>query len=114
MKKTYTEAQLKEKANEVFAQFPKANKVFATVDGNVFLQENYANMHAGAKGRVLPFDRPIEAVKEAVKAPTADEQIKAITAVTTLEALEPFKADTRKSVMKAIEDKTAELTKSQA
>lgn len=112
MKKTYTEAELKEKAKEVFAQFPKANKVFATVDGNVFLQENYANMHAGAKGRVLPFDRPIDPEKATAttKTPTADDQIKAIGEITTLEALEPYKADTRKTVIKAVEDKTAELT----
>jgi hypothetical protein len=109
MKKTYTESELKELAKEVFNQFPGKNTVFATLDGNVFLEKNRAEMHAGTKGRVLPFDRPIEkpTVKETLT--KAEDLIKAISEVETIEELEVFKADTRKTVIKAVEEKTAEL-----
>lgn len=113
MKKTYTEDELKALTNEVFEQYPKANKAFATVDGNVFIEENRANIHAGAKGRVFPFDRPLAKVEKASdtpKAPSAADQIKAIGEVVNLEGLEAFKMDTRATVVKAVEDKTAELT----
>lgn len=112
MKKTYSEEELKESANSVFEQYPNATKVFATVDGNIFLDENRANIHAGAKGRVLPFDKPLvkEEKADATKNPSAADQIKAISEVTKLEDLEPFKADSRATVVKAVQDKTAELS----
>jgi hypothetical protein len=119
MKTTYSEDELKELASKVFTQYPDANEVFATVDGNIFLQRNRADIHAGEKGRVLPIERPIAAVgddskkdKTGIKL-SAEEAIKAIALVETLEALEPFKADTRSTVIKAVENKTAELTKPQ-
>lgn len=108
MKQTYSESELKEQAGEVFKQYPAVNTLYATVDGNVFIEKNRADIHAGAKGRVLPFDRPV--IKEAVAPSTkAEDVIKAISEVTTTEELEVFKADTRKTVIKAVEDKTAEL-----
>jgi hypothetical protein len=109
MKKTYSESELKGIAQEVFKQYPTSNTVFATVDGNVFLEQNRAEIHAGKKGRVIPFDRPIKK-EEAKEASTkADDIIKAIAEVTTIEELEAYKADTRKTVIKAVEDKTAEF-----
>jgi hypothetical protein len=112
MKKAYSEDELKELANSVFEQYPSATKVFATVDGNVFLEENRANIHAGAKGRVLPFNKPLvkEEKADKKKTPLADDQIKAIAEVTKLEDLEVFKTDGRATVVKALQDKTAELT----
>lgn len=109
MKKTYSESELKELAQEVLKQYPAANTVHATVDGNIFLEKNRAEIHAGKKGRVFPFDRPIvkEAAKELVS--KVEDVIKAIAEVTTVEELEAFKADTRKTVIKAVEEKTAAL-----
>lgn len=60
---TYSESELKEKAQEVFKQFPNAKEVYATSDGNVFLMENRAKLHAG-KGNVLKVQRDFEAAKE--------------------------------------------------
>lgn len=114
MKKTYSESELKELAKEVFEQFPNANTVFATVDGNVFLEKNRAEIHAGKTGRIFTIERPIvkEASKEVIT--KADDVIKLIAEVTTIEALDAFKADTRKTVIKAVEDKTAELEAAKA
>ncbi|GIZ09986.1 hypothetical protein [Flavobacterium sp. UMI-01] len=112
MKKVLTEDQLKEKANEVFKQYPKAKQAFATVDGNVFLEKNRAEIHAGKQGTVLTYDRPVPEASESAlgnKPAKADDVIKAISEVQTIEELEPFKADIRKSVIKAVEEKTAAL-----
>ena len=120
MEKTYNEKELKEKADQVFAEFPDAKKVFATLDGNVFLMENRARLHAGNKGRVIPFDRPIEETKKELKAndstkettskpPKAEEQIAAIKAATTLDELKAFEADSRVTVKAALEARLKEL-----
>lgn len=114
MKKTYTEAELKEKANKVFADFPNALKVFATLDGNVFLQENRAKLHA-QKSRVLTFDRPIENAvateSNAPKSKTAAELIEELKAVNDLEGLKPFEESTFSTVKKEAEKKRAALIK---
>lgn len=109
MKKPYSESELKELAQEVFNQHPVANTVYATVDGNVFLEKNRAEIHAGKKGRVFPFDRPIKKELAKETPAKADDVIKAIAEATKVEELEAYKADTRKTVIKAVEDKTAEL-----
>ncbi|MDQ8012038.1 MAG: hypothetical protein REI96_06300 [Flavobacterium nitrogenifigens] len=115
--KTFSEDELKDLANKIFAQYPDANQVFATVDGNIFLERNRADIHAGAKGRVLVIDRPIAEVSDDSKKDknstklSAEDSIKAIALVETIEALEPFRADKRATVIKAVEDKIAELTK---
>lgn len=110
MKKTYSESELQELATGVFEQYPTATTVYATVDGNVFLEKNRAEMHAGNKGRVLPLERPIEKeVAKAAKPAKAEDLIKAIAEVKTMEELEPFKTDTRATVIKAVQEKTAEL-----
>lgn len=113
MKKTYTEEELKEIANGVFVEFPNANKVYATLDGNVFLDENRANLHAGVAGRVFPFDRPIEVVAVSTDKPkqTAAEIIATIELATSLEELQPFETDKRATVIKALEAKREALIK---
>lgn len=114
MKKTYSEDQLKEKANEVFAQHPTANTVHATVDGNVFLECNRATLHAGT-GRVIAFHRPIESPATEDAGDTADkplsatDAIKAINECTTPDELKAFEGDDRKTVAAAYAKKAAEL-----
>lgn len=69
MKKTYKKAELKEKAEEVFKNYPSAKKAFATTDGNVFLMKNRADIHAGKDGQVFDFEN------ENVKAETPAETV---------------------------------------
>lgn len=110
MKKVYSEDQLKEKAAVVFAEYPNANTVYATFDGNVFLAENRAKLHAGAN-KVLTVHRPFDAAAEpategeATKehAMNAADTIKAIAACQTPEELEQYAGDERKTVNAAYE-----------
>ncbi len=114
MKTSYSESELKEKANEIFEAFPNANKVFATTDGNVFLEKNRAELHAGSKGKVYPFDRPTAAgnADEITYPMNAKNTIKAIKAAEKLEDLEQYKTDERESVIAALAEKTTQLTES--
>lgn len=106
----YTEEQLKEKATELFEQFPTATELYATTDGNIFTMQNRARLHAGVKGRVLTIARPLNAepAAEEAKGLNAADTIKAI-AVATLEALEAFANDERATVKKAYEKRKKEL-----
>ena len=112
MKKTYDESELKELANKVFEQFPNSDKVFATTDGNIFLNKNRAELHAGPKGKILTIERPIETEKKATKeyALNSKDTIAKVKAATTLEELKQFTDDERKGVIDAVEKRTAELT----
>lgn len=114
---------MEKKANKVFAQYPNAKQVFATADGNCFLLENRAKMHAGPKGTVVPFDRPIEKQEESQEDSTgktvsttptkAVDVIAAINKAETLEALKAFESDKRATVVAAFKAKADELTKNQ-
>lgn len=119
MAKVYTKSELEALVKKTFKEFPDAKKAYATVDGNVFLLENRAYLHAGKKGTVFTFDNAVsqeekQAENEDKKAvdvqPKAVEQIAAINLATTLDDLEIFKSDERATVVKALEAKTAELT----
>jgi hypothetical protein len=54
MSKTFTESELKLKAEELFKTYPKQPMVHVTKDGNVFLSENLnaAQLHAKSIGKV--------------------------------------------------------------
>ncbi|WP_051604423.1 hypothetical protein [Flavobacterium sasangense] len=56
MNKVYSKKELKAKAQEVFEQYPSEDKVFAREDGNIFFNENLAELGRG-KLKVYPFDR---------------------------------------------------------
>ncbi|MBF6607761.1 MAG: hypothetical protein ITG00_03380, partial [Flavobacterium sp.] len=96
-KKIYTQEELQARANDALKQFPTVNKVYATVDGNVFVDKNRAELHAGPKGRVLPFERTIEVAPREYDL-NAKDTIAAIKATAKIEDLEAFKSDERKSV----------------
>jgi hypothetical protein len=120
MKKTYSESELKgNQVKAAFEQYPDAKKVFATTDGNVFLSENRANLHAGAKGTVFTFEK-VEKVEKAAKAEitakqestkplNATDTIAAIDACKTLEDLKAFEGDERKTVLEAYNKKSEAL-----
>lgn len=122
-KKTFSKEQLEKKANKVFADYPNAKKVYATADGNCFLLENRANMHAGPKGTVLTFERPVKKEVEKPQEATGESKgttptkavdvIAAITKAESLEALKEFESDKRATVVAAFRAKGDELTKNQ-
>ena len=56
MNKVYSKKELKAKAQEVFEQYPSEDKVFAREDGNIFFNENLAELGRG-KLKVYPLDR---------------------------------------------------------
>ena len=98
---------------ETFEKFPTENTLYSTADGNVFIDENRAQLHAGVKGKYTIHTRVVDQKTLEPKKKTAQEIIAEIKEVTTLEALQEYVADEeRKSVLKAIEERTAELTAS--
>ncbi len=44
--KRYSKTQLKEQATEVFKQYPNTEALYATSDGQFFLEKNRADLHA--------------------------------------------------------------------
>lgn len=90
MKKTYSKAELEKKAQDHFKEYPKADKLFATTDGQFFLDENRANLHAGAKGKVIEIENEgVSEDKSDTKKPqSADALIEASKSIETIEAVE--------------------------
>lgn len=125
MKKTFSKKELKDKALKTLEQFPTAQKVFATVDGNIFLERNRAELHS--KDVIYVFDRSLdsEVKSETTKDPSgnknpgkktperisAEDAIKNISEVKSLADLEPYEKDKRATVKAAYETKKEELIK---
>ncbi|CDF80573.1 hypothetical protein BN863_28610 [Formosa agariphila KMM 3901] len=91
MKKTYSKADLQKKAQGVFKSYPDADKLFATTDGQFFLDQNRANLHAGAKGKVIEVEN--DAVLESTETKTgktlkAEDLIANAKDIETIEAVE--------------------------
>jgi hypothetical protein len=125
--KTYSKSELKKKAAEVFQQYPNAKQLHATVDGNIFLDINRAQLHS--KDTIYTFDRPFEEAAPTIETPkteapkkdagtketkaperiSAEDAIKGIGEAKTLEALEPFAKDKRATVKAAYEAKLEAL-----
>lgn len=94
MKKTYSKAELEKKAQAVFKDYPKANKVFATTDGQFFLDENRANLHAGAKGKVIEISNDgtdEDNADNSNKPKSAEALINEAKTIETIEAVEAAK-----------------------
>lgn len=95
MKKTYSKAELEKKAQGVFKDYPKANKVFATTDGQFFLDENRANLHAGAKGKVIEIANDggseDKTSKDGVKPKSAEALITEAATIETIDLVEVAK-----------------------
>lgn len=110
--KQSSKEQIEKKVALAFEAYPAAKKIFATRDGNTFLDKNRAELYAGKSGTVYPFDRPkeeTESVTASQQWPTAREAIAAIVSAETTEKLKPFKADERKTVKAAYEKRVKEL-----
>lgn len=93
---------------KAFQKFPHATEAFETPDGQVFLNENRANLHAGPKGTVKTHKKS-ELNKTDDKKITAVEAIEKINAAETVEELTPFEGDTRKTVIEAYNEKLEAL-----
>lgn len=109
--KTLSKKDLQEKADKVFQQFPTAKKVFATVDGNVFLQKNRAELHS--KDTIYKFERQSssnQAGKQKILS-KAKDIIEFIQGATDLESILPYADDTRSTVIEAYTLKAGEMAK---
>jgi len=104
---------IKQIVEETFEKFPTAQQVFATSDGNVFLEENRAMLHAGKDGKYSTYTKDIEDTVDTsdVKLRGSKELIAEIKAVEQLEDLQKYiTGETRKTVLDAVEKRTTELT----
>lgn len=109
MKKEFSKEELQERANNIFEQFPKAEKVYATLDGNTFLEENRARLHAG-KGTVATFERPLPTEIQTSKPKSAQDLIEEINTLESLDDLDALALnESRKTVLEAINKRKAFL-----
>ena len=96
-----------------FKKFPTVDTVYATADGNVFIDKNRAAEHAGNKGKYTAYLRKEEAPADETPK-TVKELLAEIKEATTVEQLEKYTQDEhRKTVLEAVEKRTAELTKTE-
>lgn len=119
--KVYSKSELKDKAKDTFKNFPKAKKVFITTDGQCFLEENRANIHAKPnKLEVVPFSKTDFIEVEDAKTVTASkgktvEDIKAeIKEVEDVKVLEEMleaeqNGKNRTTAIEAIQERIKEL-----
>jgi hypothetical protein len=108
----YTDQELEQLAQPTLEQFPDVNEVYATTDGNVFVSENLANLHATSKGRVLVIARKPNAVVDVKQ--TAADIISILESAKTLEEINPYASDKRKTVKDAYDKAFAEITELQS
>lgn len=112
--KTISKKELAVKAAEVLKMYPNQKEVFATTDGQVFLDKNRAELHAKPnKLQAYPFDR-FGVSAESSDAPEYDKNAKDTIAdvrvLETVEELEVLKTgEGRKTVLASIEDRLKEL-----
>ena len=121
MKKTYSKAELEKKAKDVFKEYPSAKSLFATTDGQFFLDKNRANLHAGAKGNVIEIENEFEAHSksnskdsDSIKPKSADtliEEAKTIESIDLVELAKEVEAKgkNRKTVIEAYDTRMEEL-----
>ncbi len=107
-------------SKDIFKNYPALQVYYKTADGQAFFQESDARNHAKSleNKKVEPVERPIEEIEDKstkeVKeyAISAKDSIALIKEATTVEALEAFADDERKSVVEAYAKKFTELNKS--
>ena len=105
-----TNEELRQESASIFEQFPKATTLFATRDGQFFLDQNRAKLHAG-KGQVVEIHKDEDDTEEGQAiALNAKETAKQIMEVKTIPELEFYAYDTRVAVKKAYERRLAELS----
>ncbi|MFD2566081.1 hypothetical protein [Pseudotenacibaculum haliotis] len=112
--KTYSKTQLEELAKEKFKQYPKADALYATSNGQFFLMENRAQLYAKGKNlSVVKIDNPGTASQDLPEG-NAKDVIKAVESIEDPKTLEAWlkseqDGDDRKTVKAAIEERINEL-----
>ncbi|RLZ08595.1 hypothetical protein [Faecalibacter macacae] len=122
MQKKYSKSELEKQANVYFSENEDVAKVFCTTDGQIFLEENRADLHAKSEEKmaVFAFQNPraneevVEAETEISLKESAGYLIGAFQLVTDVELLKKFLAEEqegkkRKTVLEVLESRIAEL-----
>lgn len=116
--KTKSLAELQREAQKYFEKYG-VNKLYATTDGQIFLLESRAILHAG-KGKVHTIEKEEEVAEtsEAQKRLTAKEITAFLAVATDVEVVRQMLNDevgsaNRKSVVSAIEKRLEELANEQ-
>lgn len=109
MKKNFTHKELQQKAEVLFKENPQAPKAFVTEDGQPFLMENRAQIHAkNKKIKYFTFDNNVsttaeQTTDEELTKPNQKETVKLVKAATTLDELKKLKeGETRVTVLAEI------------
>lgn len=97
MNKVYSKKELNAKALEVFEQYPSEDKIFAREDGNIFFNENWADLGRG-KLKVYPIDR-----SDIIKTEKAVEDIDVKDPVIETKKVETPKVETPAADAKKVE-----------
>ncbi|AOR29545.1 hypothetical protein FORMB_25280 [Formosa sp. Hel1_33_131] len=119
MKKSYSKTELTEQSKAVFKNYPTAKVVFGTTDGQFFLNESHANIHATAEGKVFKIENeniPSEGTKN--KPANAADLIAVAATLETVEAVDAAKAlelegKNRATVLAAYDARIEELNKTE-
>ena len=105
-----TNEELRQESASIFAQFPTASTLYATRDGQFFLDQNRAKLHAG-RGQVVDIHKDEDDTEEGQAiALNAKETAKQIMEVKTIAELEAYANDQRVAVKKAYDRRLAELS----
>jgi hypothetical protein len=118
-KKTYSKSELAKKAVDVFKTYPTAEKIFASNDGQFFLEENRAALHAKSlkKGQYFEIENEGEASADNSKdskSKSAEDLIADAKDIETTEAVEAAivletEGKNRKTVLAAYDARIQEL-----
>lgn len=125
--KRYSKNQLEQKAKEKFKEYPKTKKLYATSDGQFFLESNRADLHVkGKKLSVVKIEKLIESGNFEGTKNTGNEKkitgikdlkpiVKAMTdrdALTKMLEKEKASETPRQAVLNAIQERITVLNKS--
>ena len=117
--KRYSKVELQEAAKPHFEKL-KVNKLYATTDGQFFLLENRANLHAKSSLTVYKLENEEQAAPQGEntteKQPTVKELLEQLERIDDLETLNDMllteiAGQNRSTAVKSIEAKIAHLTK---
>lgn len=116
----YSKAELQEAAKKHFKKLG-VNKLYATTDGQFFLLENRANLHAGKNLTVYKLEQESEPeqgqpARKAEKQPTVKELLEQVDRIDDLATLTEMlhtevAGQNRSTAVKSIEARIASLTK---
>lgn len=107
MSKTFSKKELKVKAEGFLKKNPHVKEVFATVDGQIFLAKNRAQLHS--KDKIYAFYTQPKVDYNVDLLTKAKDIIAFIEEATSLDAIQPYEKDVRATVKEAYTKKVEEL-----